>query len=128
MFDDTIAHWMTFIVAAVLLNLSPGPDIAYILSQTLKNGQRAGFYTMFGIWLGALVHVLLATFGLSAILATSATAFTIIKWIGAIYLIWLGIQTLRSSILDFSVEKQKNSANKQPGILQILTQGTLVAT
>ena len=83
MFDYTLAHWGTFLIAAILLNLSPGPDIAFILAQTAKNGVRAGFAAMFGIWSGAFLHVLLAAVGLSAILATSASAFAFVKWLGA---------------------------------------------
>ncbi len=83
MFDYTFAHWGTFLIAAVLLNLSPGPDIAFILAQTAKSGQRSGFAAMFGIWSGAFLHVLLAAVGLSAILASSATAFSVVKWVGA---------------------------------------------
>ncbi|MBV1868074.1 MAG: LysE family translocator [Marinosulfonomonas sp.] len=96
MFDYSLLHWTTFTTAAVLLNLSPGPDIAFILSQTVRGGRKAGFAAMAGIWTGAFVHVLLAAVGLSAILATSAVAFSIVKWAGAAYLIWLGISALRS--------------------------------
>lgn len=96
MFDYSIVHWMTFLIAAVLLNLSPGPDIAFILGQTLRSGRRYGFAAMFGIWSGAGLHVVMAAAGLSAILATSALAFSIVKWIGAAYLIWLGIRMLLS--------------------------------
>lgn len=74
MFEYTLFHWMTFFSAAVLLNLSPGPDIAYILGQTLRSGRRQGFAAMLGIWTGAALHVVMATVGLSAILATSALA------------------------------------------------------
>ncbi len=123
MFDYTLAHWSTFFIAAVLLNLSPGPDIAFILAQTAKNGQRSGFAAMFGIWGGAFLHVLLAAVGLSAILATSATAFTFVKWTGAIYLIWLGIQALRSNGASYSSESDvKLSSN-----MKIFQQGALVA-
>ena len=96
MFDYTLIHWGTFLSAAVLLNLSPGPDIAFILGQTARGGSKAGFAAMFGIWTGAGAHVVLAAVGLSAILATSALAFSIVKWLGAGYLIWLGIHALRS--------------------------------
>ncbi len=91
------AHWLTFLAAAVVLNLSPGPDIAFILGQTVKAGRRAGTAAMFGIWTGAFGHVMFAALGLSAVVAASATGFTIIKWIGVAYLIWLGIQSLRSN-------------------------------
>lgn len=96
MFDYSLLHWTTFMTAALLLNLSPGPDIAFILGQTARNGRQGGFAAMFGIWSGAFLHVIMAAVGLSAILATSAVAFSIVKWVGAAYLIWLGIQALRS--------------------------------
>ncbi|TCR93041.1 LysE family translocator [Rhizobium sp. BK376] len=97
MFDYTLAHWVTFVSAAVLLNLSPGPDIAFILGHTIKSGIRSGFAALFGVWSGACIHVLMTAAGLSAILAASALAFSAVKWIGAAYLIWLGIQALRST-------------------------------
>jgi threonine/homoserine/homoserine lactone efflux protein len=96
MFDYTLAHWATFLTAAILLNLSPGPDIAFILGHTVRSGVRSGFAAMFGIWSGACIHVLMAAAGLSAVLATSAIAFSAVKWVGAAYLLWLGIQALRS--------------------------------
>lgn len=96
MFDYSIAHWATFATAAVLLNLSPGPDMAFILAQTAKGGVKAGFSAMFGVWSGAFIHVIFAALGLSAILSTSATVFSVVKWVGAVYLIWLGLQALRS--------------------------------
>src|SRR5262249_50508733 len=95
-FDYTLAHWLTFLSAAALLNLSPGPDIAFILGHTFRSGRRSGFAALFGIWSGACLHVLMAAAGLSAILAASAIAFSAVKWAGAAYLIWLGIQALRS--------------------------------
>ncbi|MFK8049593.1 MAG: LysE family translocator [Halioglobus sp.] len=123
MFDYTLAHWSAFLIAAVLLNLSPGPDIAFILAQTAKKGLRAGFAAMFGIWSGAFLHVLLAAIGLSAVMATSAIAFTIVKWIGAIYLIWLGIQAFRSNGASYSSSaKVKDSSN-----LRVYQQGILVS-
>jgi threonine/homoserine/homoserine lactone efflux protein len=97
MLDYSLAHWITFLSAAVLLNLSPGPDMAFILGHTVKSGTRTGFAALFGIGTGASLHVAMAAFGLSAILAASALAFSAVKWIGAIYLVWLGIQALRSN-------------------------------
>ncbi|QNI02810.1 LysE family translocator [Halomonas sp. SH5A2] len=108
MFEYTVLHWMTFLSAAVLLNLSPGPDIAYILGQTLRSGRRHGVAAMFGIWTGAALHVVMAAVGLSAILATSALAFSIVKWVGAAYLIWLGVKMLLSRGDQFiAAEKQR---------------------
>lgn len=70
--------------------------MAFILAQTARHGRRSGFAAMLGIWTGTCLHSLLAALGLSAILATSATAFLLVKWVGVIYLVWLGIQALRS--------------------------------
>jgi threonine/homoserine/homoserine lactone efflux protein len=123
MFDYSLAHWATFFTAAVLLNLSPGPDMAFILGQTAKRGVQSGFSAMFGIWTGAFVHVIFAALGLSAILATSAIAFSAVKWIGAAYLVWLGIQALRSKGIDMSVKEQ----NAPHGLMKIFKQGVLVA-
>jgi len=97
MFNYDIAHWSAFLAAAFLLNLSPGPDIAFILGHTVKGGTRAGTAAMLGIWTGAFGHVVLAVTGLSAIVAASAAAFSVIKWIGVAYLVWIGIAAIRSS-------------------------------
>ncbi len=104
MFDYTLLHWTTFLLAATLLNLSPGPDIAFILGQTVRSGRRAGFAAMFGIWSGAFGHVLMAAAGLSVILASSAVAFSVVKWAGAAYLIFLGLKALRSDGGSFVAE------------------------
>ncbi len=123
MFDYSLLHWTTFITAAVLLNLSPGPDIAFIMGQTVRGGRRSGFAAMFGIWTGAFGHVLMAAAGLSAILATSAVAFSVVKWVGAAYLIWLGISALRSNGGSFVSDDVKAS----PDFFPIFRQGIWVA-
>lgn len=123
MFEYSVLHWTTFFTAAILLNLAPGPDIAFILGQTVRGGQRSGFSAMFGIWTGAFGHVLMAAAGLSAILATSAMAFSIVKWVGAAYLIWLGISALRSDGGSF-VSKDVNSSQH---FFPIFRQGVFVA-
>jgi len=119
MFDYTFAHWATFLTAAFLLNLSPGPDMAFILGQTARRGISSGFFAMFGIWSGAFVHVIFAALGLSAILATSAFAFSIVKWAGAIYLIWIGIQAIRSKGILISAGEHPSSK----GMAKIFRQG-----
>ena len=83
-----------FIAAGLLLNLTPGPDVLYIVSQSLRSGARAGVVAGLGITAGCFVHIAAAAFGLSALMATSATAFTVLKWVGAAYLIWLGLSLL----------------------------------
>lgn len=97
LFDYSLVHWATFLAAALALNLAPGPDIAFILGQTVARGRRVGTAAMVGIWTGATVHVAMAAVGLSAVLATSAMAFTLVKWVGAAYLLWLGISALRNA-------------------------------
>lgn len=96
MLDYAPAHWMAFLSAALLLNLSPGPDMAFILAQAARQGRRAGIAAMLGGWSGTGLHVAMAALGLSAILATSALAFSVVKWLGAAYLVWLGLRTLLS--------------------------------
>jgi threonine/homoserine/homoserine lactone efflux protein len=84
----------TFIGAVVILVLAPGPDMAYMLTRTIAQGRKAGAVAAIGINVGAYVHVLGAVLGLSAILAASSVAFTIVKWAGACYLVWIGLQAL----------------------------------
>lgn len=123
MFDYTMFHWLTYLSAAILLNLSPGPDIAFILGQTIRNGRRQGFAAMFGAWTGAALHVGMAAVGLSAILATSALAFAIVKWLGAVYLIWLGIKMLLSRGGSFIASDESG----KPGTYSIYWQGIMVS-
>ncbi len=124
MFDYTFIHWTTFLSAAVLLNLSPGPDMAFILGQTAHNGRQGGFAAMFGIWTGAFIHVVMAAIGLSAILATSAIAFSCVKWIGAAYLVWLGIQAIMSRDSSFLANGNSEKINNY----SIYKQGIFVAS
>jgi len=97
MFDYSMLHWVTFFTAVVLLDLSPGPDMAFMLGQTVRNGRKAGFAALLGSLVATVFHITMAAIGLSALIATSAVAFSIVKWAGVIYLIWLGIQTFKSS-------------------------------
>ena len=94
-------HWSAFFGAALLLNLAPGPDLAFILGHTARGGRLRGFAAMFGIWTGVLGHISFAAAGLSALIAASATAFAAVKWIGVAYLLWLGIKALRSKGASF---------------------------
>ena len=85
---------LVFIAAGWLLNLTPGPDVLYIVSSALKSGVRAGIVAALGIVSGCFVHVFAAALGVGALLATSATAFTLLKWAGAAYLMWMGVKLL----------------------------------
>lgn len=97
MFDYSLLHWTTFFTAVSLLILVPGPSTLFIMGQSIRHGRKVGVASMVGNWTGVLVHILMAGVGLSAILATSATAFMILKWLGAAYLVWLGVKALRST-------------------------------
>ena len=88
------ASLLGFVAAALVVLLIPGPGVLYIVARSLSQGQRAGLASVLGLSVGALVHVTAATMGLSAILLTSATAFSVVKALGAGYLIYLGIRTL----------------------------------
>jgi threonine/homoserine/homoserine lactone efflux protein len=83
-----------FLITGILLNLTPGPDTAYILGRSIAQGREAGIASAFGISVGSVFHTCAAALGLSAILATSAWAFVAVKMIGGAYLIFLGIRML----------------------------------
>ena len=85
---------LMFIVAGWLLNLTPGPDVLYIVRHAMRQGVRAGMVAALGIVSGCFVHVLAAALGVGALLAASATAFTVLKWVGAAYLVWMGVKLL----------------------------------
>ena len=85
-----------FILSGLLLNITPGQDVAYIVSRGASHGWRTGAIAALGVGSGCFVHVFAAALGLSAILATSATAFTLVKLAGAGYLVWLGLTMWRS--------------------------------
>jgi threonine/homoserine/homoserine lactone efflux protein len=89
-----IHHFWAFLTAGVLLNLTPGQDTLYIVGRSLAHGRKAGIASALGICTGGLFHASAAAFGLSAVLATSTSAFTVLKWLGAAYLIFLGLRML----------------------------------
>jgi threonine/homoserine/homoserine lactone efflux protein len=89
-----ILHLGAFVLAGLLLNLTPGPDLVYTSTQAGLQGARAGWVAALGIGSGGLVHVTLGTLGVSALLATSAAAFTALKLVGAAWLAWLGVRML----------------------------------
>jgi threonine/homoserine/homoserine lactone efflux protein len=85
---------LLFIAAGWLLNLTPGADVLYIASNSLRAGARAGIVAALGVVTGCLLHVTAAAIGVSALLAASASAFTVLKFLGAVYLLWLGLRLL----------------------------------
>src|SRR5438067_13794488 len=86
-----------FIAAGLLLNITPGPDMAYIAARSVAGGFRDGAAATFGITAGCVVHTIAAAAGLSALLATSAATFAIVKWCGAAYLLYAGVRLIARS-------------------------------
>jgi threonine/homoserine/homoserine lactone efflux protein len=102
MFD---AHrFLLFFAAALLLAITPGPGIFYVLARSLAGGRREGIQSSLGTFVGGLFHVFAAALGISAILAASAVAFHTVKYAGAAYLVWLGIRMIRTRNAELIVE------------------------
>ena len=107
-----------FIVSGLLLNIMPGPDSLLIMTRSATQGWRAGSAAALGIGAGTMVHILAAALGLSALLATSATAFTAVKWVGAAYIAYVGIGMLRSKLKD-EAQAQADTANAARAAVQL---------
>src|SRR3954453_8789585 len=91
-----IHEFWLFILSGLLLNVTPGPDTAYIIGRSVQLGWRGGAAAALGISCGCLVHVFGAAIGLSALLMASSAAFTVVKWVGAAYLLLTGLQMVLS--------------------------------
>lgn len=100
---------LLFFAAAVLLAITPGPGMFYVLARSLAGGKREGILSSFGTFVGGLCHVCAAALGLSAILAASAVAFHTVKYAGAAYLVWLGIRMIRTRNAEMTVETSGQS-------------------
>lgn len=97
---DLFPHWPVlpaFITASLILALTPGPGVFFIVSRSLSQGRRAGLLSVAGIAIGNLANAVAASLGLAAVFAVSSIAFTVIKYAGAIYLLYLGFNMLRSA-------------------------------
>jgi threonine/homoserine/homoserine lactone efflux protein len=90
-------------LASLVLAVTPGPAVLFIVARSVHQGRRAGAFSALGIALGGLVHVVGAVVGFSALLVSSAAAFTAVRWAGALYLVWLGVKTLRSGGVEADV-------------------------
>jgi threonine/homoserine/homoserine lactone efflux protein len=128
MADIGIQNLGLFILAGWALNLTPGPDVFFQITQSLKQGARAGIAAMLGICAGCLVHVAAATLGVSALIAASSTAFTLLKCIGAAYLLYVGIQMLLAKAPSNAIDLKAPDAdfiraNSQNNLKNIFIQG-----
>ena len=113
--------WL-FILSGLLLNVTPGPDTAYIIGRSIQLGWRGGAAAAIGICCGCLVHVFGAAIGLSALLMASSTAFTVLKWVGAAYLLLTGVQMLLSHSRPL-VEQAKDG--NETSLSRVFWQGAL---
>lgn len=101
---------MSFAAASLILLLVPGPAVTYIVSRGLADGRRSAMAAVVGVEIGNFLHVVAATLGLSAILATSAAAFSAVKWLGVAYLVFVGIRTLATTPPELSIEASHATA------------------
>lgn len=118
-----ISYWLLFLSAAMALNLSPGPDLFFVLSRTLGHGPRVGMAAVCGVCSGAMVHVVAAALGLSLLLSAAPWLFTLLKYVGGAYLVYLGVGMWRSAgaaLLPQADDTRRTTA------MQTFWQGVLV--
>jgi len=118
-----ITHFEFFVVAVFLLNVTPGPDTAYIVGRSVAQGRGAGLMSALGISAGCCVHSLACAFGLTALLAASAAAFTVIKFVGAIYLIYLGVRLIFAKPAADQAVGEARAAGAPKSLRQLFLQG-----
>ena len=110
-----------FVVAALVLLVVPGPSVLYIVARSIEGGRTAGLVSVLGVQTGAMVHIAFAAVGLSAILASSALAFSVVKWFGAAYLVWLGLRQI------FGRDEGNKDVTVEPARLsRVFSQGVIV--
>lgn len=115
-------NYLTFFVSGILLNITPGQDTIYIVGRSVAQGKKAGILSVLGISTSAICHNLIAALGLAALLKVSPTAFNIIKYLGVVYLVYLGIKTILTNSNLF----QDNTINKDKfSDFKIYSQGFL---
>jgi threonine/homoserine/homoserine lactone efflux protein len=113
---------MIFLAAGLLLNITPGPDMLYVLARTLGQGRAAGFASALGIAVGCLVHVLAAAFGLTMLLAAVPGAFDAVRLVGAAYLVWLGLRQLG---VGRGADLERRAAPEPASLLRVFGQGVI---
>jgi threonine/homoserine/homoserine lactone efflux protein len=110
-----------FLIAALALLITPGPAVLYIVTRSIDQGRKAGIVSVLGVGVGTLFHVAAAALGVSALLVSSALAFSVVKYLGAAYLIYLGVRKLLER-----AEPQRQEATGQRNLARIFSQGVLV--
>jgi threonine/homoserine/homoserine lactone efflux protein len=113
--------FLAFLVAAVILAVTPGPGIAYVVARTVAGGRTEGLASCLGTGMGGMLHVLAAALGLSLIVAQSAVAFSVVKYLGAAYLIYLGLRLLLRRDDAFKIDRVTSQ-----GARRALVEGVLV--
>src|SRR5260370_23876051 len=117
------AAFLAFLVAALALNFAPGPDMLYVLGRSLGQGCKAGVVSALGIFAGCLVHITAAALGLAALLQASATAYNVIRYAGASYLLYLGARMLLNK--DAQNELSPGASPPPTSLSRIFTQGVI---
>lgn len=112
--------WLAFVAAATVMILIPGPTTLMVMGHTIASGPRIGALSLIGLTLGDIGAITLSVLGFSALLAASATAFTVMKWLGAAYLVWLGIRLWRAPPADLTPTGMKRASARE-AILQTFT-------
>jgi threonine/homoserine/homoserine lactone efflux protein len=109
-----------FVAAALVMLVVPGPSVLYIVARSVEGGRTSGLISVLGIQTGALVHIAFAALGLSAILASSAVAFSVVKWLGAAYLVWLGLRRI------FGGDEEEDVSVEPERLPRVYLQGVVV--
>ena len=112
-----------FLLAAFLLNIAPGPDQAYILSRTLAQGRFVGLVSSWGVCSGAMIHVVAAALGFSLILQSSPAVYALLKYLGAAWLLWLGLKSFRRETFQITADSARQG---RPPLGRIYAQGIMV--
>lgn len=121
------SFWVLFLTTAIALNIAPGPDLLYILTKTIRSGKKVGLASALGVCSGALFHVFAASIGLSAILVSSALVFSVVKYVGAAYLLYLAYQAFKSSGFELNVDDQvKEKEKEKETAFQAFKEGVLI--
>ena len=120
---------LMFVIASLSINLIPGPDVVYIVSNTMKGKLKSGISASLGLGAGYLVHTLAAVFGLSALILSSAFLFSVVKYLGAAYLLYLGITSLINCYKGLSklVANTDDTETQMTSVRNVFTQGVVVS-